>query len=62
VMDLVYVPSLTPLLRVAADHGAVTVSGIGMLVHQAAIAIEHWTGLEAPVEEMWKAALEAVGG
>jgi shikimate dehydrogenase len=62
VMDLVYVPALTPLLQLARDRGAVTVGGIGMLVHQAAIAIEHWTGLGAPVEEMWKAALEAVGG
>ena len=33
-----------PVLRAAAERGAVTVGGIGMLVHQAALAIEHWTG------------------
>jgi len=27
-----------------------------MLVHQAALAIELWTGEKAPVEEMWRAA------
>jgi shikimate 5-dehydrogenase len=26
-----------------------------MLVHQAALAIERWTGERAPVTEMWKA-------
>jgi len=29
-------------------------------VHQAAIQIERWTGLEAPVEEMWAAAERAL--
>ncbi len=53
VMDLVYVPAQTPLLAAAAERGAATVGGIGMLVHQAALAIEQWTGRRAPVERMW---------
>ena len=56
VMDLVYVPTVTPFLRVAAQKGAVTVGGIGMLVHQAGIAIELWTGEKAPTEHMWRVA------
>ena len=48
VMDLVYVPADTPILREASEEGAETVGGIGMLVHQAALAIEHWTGSSRP--------------
>jgi len=55
VTDLVYHPSVTPFLREAASRGARTLGGLGMLVHQAALAIEHWTELEAPVEAMWAA-------
>jgi len=55
VMDLVYVPAVTPVLEAAASAGATTVGGIGMLVHQAAVQIEIWTDLEAPVEAMWQA-------
>jgi shikimate dehydrogenase len=56
VADLVYHPLETPLLRGARAKGAVTVTGLGMLVHQAALALEQWTGLAVPVEAMWKAA------
>jgi shikimate dehydrogenase len=56
VAELVYDPPVTPFLSAAADRGARTFGGLGMLVHQASIAIERWTGLEAPVAEMWRAA------
>lgn len=56
VADLVYHPMVTPLLAAAHERGARTVGGLGMLVHQAAVAIGHWTGLPAPVEAMWEAA------
>lgn len=56
VADLVYYPTMTPLLAAAAERGAVTVTGVGMLVHQAAHAFRHWTGLDAPVAEMTAAA------
>jgi shikimate dehydrogenase len=55
VADLVYHPLVTPLLAAAAERGAQTVGGLGMLVHQAALAIERWTGRTAPVEAMWAA-------
>jgi shikimate dehydrogenase len=60
VMDLVYVPTVTPFLRAAAERGATTVGGIGMLVHQAALAIHHWTGLTVPVGHMWDVAQAAI--
>jgi shikimate dehydrogenase len=56
VADLVYHPAQTPLLAAATARGAVAVGGLGMLVHQAALALEQWTGRAAPVEAMWAAA------
>jgi len=55
VADLVYHPMVTPLLSAAEARGARTVGGLGMLVHQAALAIERWTQRDAPVEAMWAA-------
>jgi len=55
VVDLVYHPLRTPWLAAAAGRGASTMNGLGMLVHQAALQIERWTGLEAPVDAMWTA-------
>jgi shikimate dehydrogenase len=55
VVDLVYHPAVTPLLAEATRRGATAVGGMGMLVHQAALAIEAWTGQPAPVEAMWTA-------
>ncbi len=58
VADLVYAPAITPLLAAAAERGATTVGGLGMLVHQAALALQQWTGQEAPIEAMWAAVTE----
>jgi len=57
VYDLVYNPRETRFLRDAAAQGARTIGGLGMLVQQAALAFERWTGLDAPVETMRNAAL-----
>jgi shikimate dehydrogenase len=59
-VDLVYHPRRTAWLEQAVMSGAQGIGGLGMLVHQAAIQIERWTGLEAPVEEMWAAAERAL--
>jgi shikimate dehydrogenase len=56
VVDLIYAPRPTAWLAAAAEAGAVTVDGLGMLVHQAAAQVELWTGLPSPVELMWEAA------
>jgi shikimate dehydrogenase len=56
VADLIYAPRPTAWLAAAAEAGARTVDGLGMLVHQAAAQLELWTGLPAPVDRMWEAA------
>lgn len=58
VYDLIYRPTKTAFLSHAAKAGAQTINGLGMLVHQGALAFEIWTGQKAPVEVMRKAALE----
>ncbi|MFC1940662.1 shikimate dehydrogenase family protein, partial [Chloroflexota bacterium] len=52
VVDIVYNPIKTRLLREAEAAGAKTVSGIDMLIWQGAIAFEKWTGQQAPIELM----------
>lgn len=60
VVDLVYQPLETPLLVEAARRGATAVGGLGMLVHQAALAIGLWTGAAPSVEVMAAAARAAL--
>lgn len=61
VMDLVYNPLETQLLRQARRSGAsVVMDGLAMLVHQGAAAFRLWTGEEAPVGLMREAALKAL--
>ncbi|MEZ5408762.1 MAG: hypothetical protein R2761_12105 [Acidimicrobiales bacterium] len=56
VVDIVYNPRVTPLLAAAERAGATAVGGVGMLIHQAALAFEHWTGHTASVDAMTAAA------
>jgi shikimate dehydrogenase len=58
VIDIVYNPLQTALLRTASERGAHTIGGLGMLVQQAAAAFELWTGAPAPTTVMRRAALE----
>ena len=57
ICDLVYNPLHTPFLHAARGVGARTLSGLPMLIYQGASAFRLWTGLEPPVETMFKAAL-----
>lgn len=57
VYDLVYNPLATRFLREAKARGARAVDGLGMLVHQGAIAFQMWTGVEPPTDVMYKACL-----
>jgi shikimate dehydrogenase len=52
VCDVIYAPPETPLLRAAAARGCRTQNGLGMLLHQGALAFERWTGLPAPALAM----------
>lgn len=58
VMDIVYKPLDTALLRAAAKAGARTIHGGRMLLHQAARQFELYTGVAAPLDAMG-AALDA---
>jgi len=60
VMDLVYNPPQTKLLRQAKGVGCRTASGLSMLVYQAVESIEIWTGGKAPVDLMLSEARRAL--
>jgi shikimate dehydrogenase len=64
VMDLIYNPPRSRLLRDATAAGCQVISGELMLLHQGAAAFTLWTGQAAPVELMHEklaAGLAAVG-
>lgn len=60
VADLVYHPLRTAWLRAAADLGARTVDGLGMLIHQAALQQQTWLGSRPDVAAMRGAAEAAL--
>ena len=60
VIDLVYNPIETPLLLEARKKGATAISGIGMLVHQAALQYQLWTGNNAPIEKIQKEVINII--
>ena len=52
VIDLVYNPIQTAFLREAEKLGLRTISGVGMLIHQALIQYERWTGINTSLKEI----------
>ena len=52
VCDVIFNPAETIFLKTAAENGAKTITGLGMLVQQAALNFTLWTGVEAPVDVM----------
>ena len=52
VCDVIFNPAETIFLKSAAENGAKTITGLGMLVQQAALNFTLWTGVEAPVDVM----------
>jgi shikimate dehydrogenase len=65
VFDLIYRPAKTPLMAAAEKRGAGVLGGLPMLVYQGAESFPLWTGRDAPLEVMLKAArtaLSASGG
>ncbi len=59
-VDLVYSPPQTRLLAEARRLGKAGLNGLGMLIRQAALAWEIWTGRPAPLEVMKEAARKAL--
>lgn len=62
IVDIVYAPEETPLLRAAREAGLPVLGGLPMLIHQGALAFELWTGRPAPLEAMREAARAALAG
>lgn len=57
ICDLTYNPPLTAFLEMASQAGCKTMNGVGMLLHQGALAFRVWFGQEPPLSVM-QAALE----
>jgi shikimate dehydrogenase len=60
VMDIVYAPLETRLLREARAAGCLIVDGLAMLLYQGGAQFELWTGSPAPLPAMRKALLAAL--
>ena len=60
VQDVIPNPAVTPFLRAAAARGARWNTGTGMLINQAAINIELWTGKKPNKDVMLRALEEAL--
>jgi shikimate dehydrogenase len=52
VLDAIYEPRQTRLLRDTAEAGATTIDGTWMLLYQGVEAFEIWTGVDAPISAM----------
>ena len=61
VADVIPNPPQTHLLKSAAERGCRTIDGLGMLVNQGVIGIEHWTGITPDASVMRKALEEIFG-
>lgn len=59
-VDLAYNPAVTAFMSAAEADGARTENGLGMLIHQAAISFERWTGLQPPLDVFTRAAMQAL--
>jgi shikimate dehydrogenase len=55
IYDLVYVPRETALVRAAHRNGLRATTGLGMLIEQAALSFELWTGQQASTAAMRRA-------
>jgi shikimate dehydrogenase len=60
VVDLLYRPAGTPLQALARSAGAAAFGGLGLLLQQAALSFELWTGQVPPLDVMSAAAVAAL--
>ena len=59
-VDLLYRPAATPMQLAVRAAGGSAFGGLGLLLHQAALSFEIWTGRQPPLEVMSAAALAAL--
>ncbi|MEK5481451.1 shikimate dehydrogenase [Viridibacillus sp. FSL R5-0888] len=62
VADIVYNPLMTPFLQAAEQRGATVVTGLGMFVHQGALAFNYWLGQFPNTTSMKESLTEQLGG
>ncbi|PGT82929.1 shikimate dehydrogenase [Bacillus sp. AFS040349] len=62
VSDIIYNPIQTALLKEAKSLGLTVHTGVGMFVHQAALAFELWTGKSPSIEKMSAIVHNKLGG
>jgi shikimate dehydrogenase len=62
VSDIVYNPIKTALLKEAEERGLTIHNGVGMFVHQAALAFKLWTNVEPSIEKMTEIVYDKLGG
>ena len=60
--DTIYTARRTPLMRAGDNAGASSANGFSMLLHQGALAFEHWFQRPAPIEVMRAALAEHASG
>ena len=58
--DIVYSPRVTPFMRACESAGAAVSNGLDMLIYQAIVADEIFTGKEGDVAAMKAAAIKAI--
>jgi shikimate dehydrogenase len=61
-LDMVYTPHPTRLVKEASGKGLRTIPGVEMLIHQAAESFEKWFGVKPPIGEMREEALRRLTG
>lgn len=61
VADVVFNPVRTRLLEDAKARGCITIDGLGMLVNQGVIGVQHWTGIDPDAGAMRVALEKAMG-
>jgi shikimate dehydrogenase len=59
--DLIYTPHPTAFLKLAAQHGAIAINGLEMLVQQGAAALEIWLEQTPPVDVMRRSLRQHLG-
>ena len=60
VMDVIYNPLETKLLKMAKAQGCVTISGLSMFVYQGAEQFRLWTGINPPMRAMSRVVKKAL--
>ena len=62
IMDCVYVPIETKLIKMALDSKATVLGGLDLLLHQGSASFRRWTGQTMPFDTVKNAVVEILTG